>query len=137
MSNTMLTPNDGELLMLESILSYKYIFNLYKNDHTPSINSTISDFTVADFVGYKMYTIEPLYDSGWIAGSPYLDSNTAVAEHEVYSWTCTSTEPQTLYGYFITNLLGQAVLAERFDTQKIIKCCVLDVGFKISLSNEP
>ena len=136
--STVITPNDAELEMLETILNYDYTFHLYKNNHTPSRNSTLADFEEASFVGYSSYSLGKISisESGWLY-APYLEDNVAVADHDIYSWTCTSTEVQTVYGYYITSdTTNQVILAEKFNSIQLMNCNIFSLGFQIRLYNE-
>lgn len=133
---SMITPIEGELVILERILTKNYNFRLYKNDHEPSHTSTLESLVEANFKGYSQKPTNPIYVTGWVDHKAFQEYDIAKAIHEKYSWTCTSNLAQTIYGYYISESGGKLILAEKFDSPIEIKCNVLNLEFNVTLKNE-
>lgn len=114
--------NSGEKLLLDAAVGKVAAGNmklkLFKNDVTPSHESTPATFTEADFTGYAAIT---LTTTSWNAGVAGTGTGTALANKASIDYaqqTFTMGVPgttNTVYGYFITDNAGTTLYgAERF-----------------------
>jgi hypothetical protein len=101
---------------LEDILEYalnkteptEVKLKLFKNDLTPDADTVIGDFTESDIAGY---------DAGGktLAGASWTVATATGTEGTFAEQTWTFTEAGSIYGYYVTNNAGTAVLwCERF-----------------------
>ena len=116
------TSNSGEKLLLDAAVGKVAAANLklklFKNDVTPSHESTTATFTEANFTGYAEIT---LTTTSWNAGVAGTGTGTALANKASIDYvqqTFTMGVPGTtnvIYGYYITDTAGTTLLgAERF-----------------------
>ena len=102
--------------LLAEALAYKEAnldggsLRLYQNDMTPTPNSVVGDFTIADFGGYTSKTI-----ATW--GDPWIDAlGRAITLAPTQTWAATGVAPSNLvYGWYFLDVNGDLALAGRFD----------------------
>jgi len=83
--------------------------HLYKNNHTPTVDSVDADFTECDFAGY-FSVIGP----DWLTPTTGAGKATNLA-NPVEFGTGVNAEPgQDIYGWYMTDNDGHVVCAERF-----------------------
>lgn len=99
-----------DALIAEDGLLDGAVVNLYQNDLTPTPNTLVGDFTVANFTGYAV-------SSAIVWGTVFTDaSNVANSVGDVKQFTCTADgTAQTIYGYYVT-VTGALRFSERFPT---------------------
>lgn len=106
-------PNEGEIAELESLLKSKdRVLHLFKNNVTPDAASTVATFTECAFTGYAAIT---LVAANW--PTPTTNGTTGKAEstYAEQSFTVTTADGESYYGYYITDAAGTKLLrAERF-----------------------
>jgi len=107
-------PASSRLLQLEAIIAAQLdggSLRLYKNELTPTVDSILADFTVANFTGYANKTI-----ATW--GTPYLDAlGLATVLGGLQTWTCTdAVTPNQIYGCYYVDAGGELIFAERFSS---------------------
>jgi hypothetical protein len=82
-------------------------FRLMKTSTPPAVNSVITDFTEADFVGYSALPL--VMTTGWIDGT-----GLPIAQSQLLAFLCSaSTTPNTIYGWWVddgVNVLMAALL---------------------------
>lgn len=92
--------------------------HLFQNDYSPGPGSELTDYEECDFAGY---TAEPLDMTGW--------GSTTIADHVAQTAQVTPAEftaddpigaTQTVYGYYITDDVGEYHWGERFATPKVM-----------------
>ena len=108
----LVAPSQGLEIMLEGILNKTaptdLKLKLFKNDLTPAVGTVIGDFTESDITGYTAGG-KTLTGSSWTVSTDTATEG-SFAEQE---WTFTGAG--SIYGYYITNNGGTAVIwAERF-----------------------
>lgn len=85
---------------------------LYQNDLVPTRAMVIGDFVECDFTGYASVTSVAVFQgpfSGGLTG-PYLQGALSY-----FTAGAPFTTPNAVYGYYVTDALGDLVMAERFD----------------------
>jgi len=86
--------------------------HLYKNNFTPTVGSSVADFTECDFTGYA-----PVTSGSWTP--PYLLPSGVVASDLTrmhFQGGNPLTVPNTVYGYYITDIADTDLyFAARFD----------------------
>jgi hypothetical protein len=93
------------------------VLHLYKNNVTPSATSVIGSFTEAAFTGYSAKT---LTRGSWDAASTNVDGKAETA-YANQTWTVTTANSETIYGYYVTSATGGALLfAESFTTPRVL-----------------
>ena len=116
----LVVPDEGELVLLEWMLKSgpsDLHLHLYKNDYSPTRESTAIDFTDCDFVDYYIALLEP---SNW--SGPVLDDGAAqlVWGPGFITWATTGTD-QYAFGYFVTTEDDATVVwAERFAAPQLV-----------------
>ncbi len=111
-----MTPNEGEIRMLEYILNYttndtqgNLVLQLYNNDVTPSASDTISTYIECSAGGYIELV---LTGTSWV-----ISINSGVAEGTYSQQTFNFLEAESIYGYMIKNLAKNRILfAEKFSS---------------------
>src|SRR3990170_1563784 len=74
-----------------------YQIRLFKNDHTPTVNDVLGDYTEADFDGYGPQNI--------VWNSSIIVSNRAKALGNLVQWTHTGGPVNNdIYGYFVVEM---------------------------------
>lgn len=120
----MVIPDEGKTVALKCLLrggfaasAEDWNVQLYKNDYTPVDDSTVGDFTAADFAGSGVFTV---LQSGWI--DPTIISHVAASLNDsAPAWTSSDAAPQTVYGWFAVGAdSGVVRAAQRFDVPRTI-----------------
>jgi hypothetical protein len=86
------------------------VVRLYKNNHTPTSASILTDFTEADFTSYADLGLPISPTVGW-------DGTKVTATFPLLTWTTgdVTNLPQTIYGYVVWNTADSSVWwAEKF-----------------------
>lgn len=127
--------DNGEKTLIDWMLNStgtNIVLRLYKNDYTPVFNSIAANFTQADFTGYASVT---LTRGNWntpvtnVLGAAEIQYNTDV------SWTTTTS--QSVYGYYVTDLSGNVLFAERFSqTRALVNGDSLTISPRFTLKSE-
>jgi len=108
---------------------------LFTNNLTPTPDNVIADFTVPTYTGYS-----PLNLGDDTPATTYVDPVTGKinivlpADVMMLTFPCNAApaEPQTIYGYFVTDAAGTVLKgAERFETPIVIS----DVGQAVSIDS--
>lgn len=113
--NDVVIPKLSRIAVVDAIVAAQLdggSLRLYQNDITPSVDSILTDFTVATFTGYANKTI-----ATW--GATYVDVNdkaTTVAPLQTFAATA-ATVGNTVYGCYYLDSGGALVWAARFDEQ--------------------
>lgn len=117
----------------EAIKDYLFLVenvmvSLYKNDHTPTLDDSLGNYTECDFSGYIS---ENVFGSQWY--SPVLVNHVLSIDYDTpFDWTVLAApDPaQTVYGYYLTSDNGGVLMwSERFETPRL-----LALGDAINLS---
>ncbi len=114
MADTIVMPLDARLAALEAKrLNYlnTLTLRLFKNDYTPTVDSVVGDFTVADFPGYAGITLN---DFGASYGNT---AKNAESDTGVHTFTCTGAPSggvQHIYGWYTVDGAGDVGPAARF-----------------------
>ena len=94
-----------------------WIYVLYQNDYEPDDDTVLADMTPADFDGYDDVNIDPA-DYGAVAVVAHVAIATSTVD-AVYTASPTASA-QTIYGYYVTDSLGNLLWAESFSTPREI-----------------
>jgi hypothetical protein len=111
-------PRVGAVRLLEQLLGRNDWLNparlfLYKNDTAPKLSSVRSDFDRATFDGFEPVELQ---QQNWMPPVAVGDYAQVQYGATAIQWTSTDPEPQMVFGYFVTDVVGVALLwAERFD----------------------
>jgi hypothetical protein len=113
-----LVPNAAEIRMLKFITGNDspgtHVLRLYVNDHTPTDDDTVSDYTEASGLGYSSINLST---GGWNYATDVEGVSTAT-----YGSVLTfsfSGGPVILYGYYVTDGSGFLLWAQRFSVASI------------------
>lgn len=106
----------GEVLLLQYMLNVTSADNvrlhLYRNDYTPTINTTTGNVTEANNAGYASIS---LTGSQWTVAAA---GGSGCAAYANQSFTYTTSD--VVYGYYITNNASSTVIwAERFENSPL------------------
>jgi hypothetical protein len=85
--------------------------DLYQNNHVPAAGDTAANYTVANFAGYAQGTIN---NTTW--GAAAVTNHIAqTTQATTNQWNATAAaQPQTIFGYFVTDNNGNLKYAEMF-----------------------
>jgi hypothetical protein len=90
---------------------FEAVCRLYQNDFTPVGTMILADFTVATYDGYSSQVIDP-WDSPILNVNGFAETVGPQLEFRPNG----STTPNVIYGYYVLNAAGNALLyAERFE----------------------
>lgn len=133
---SLVVPNLSDVLMLQYIVNMiaqdggaapvggERLLHLFTNNQTPGKTTVIGDFTEATGVpGYNAIT---LVGSNWTTTTSG-GANSAVYSQETFSFTT----GVSVYGYYVTDLSGNLLWAERFSTAPYV---LPPAGGQISIS---
>lgn len=113
-----LVPNVGEIRMLKFVTGATapgdLSLRLYTNDKTPEEDDTVSDYTEASGYGYSSIT---LTGANWDFATD-VDGNSTATYNSVQTFTF-SGGPVTLYGYYVTDIGGNLLWAQRFSVNAV------------------
>lgn len=101
-----------------------WVARLYNNDYTPTCGSIQSDFNNAYDTGD--FVLTGSYSAPAIEGQCR-----AMMRIALIQWTLSLNTPQTVYGWYVSDLTGAVVLAQRFETP----INLTSVGDKVSIKN--
>jgi hypothetical protein len=109
--------NASEILLLKYILNYtaasNVVLRLYKNDVVPSETDNISTYAESTESGYSAIT---LTGTNW-SFNTVSGSTTATYAQQTFTFLVGAT----VYGYYVTNNVGTALLwAERFEAPEVV-----------------
>lgn len=125
--------NAGELRMLDWLLrgsGTNLILRLYTNNHSPTENSTIANFTEANFTGYTSRTL-----TRNVFNAPVTVAGKAEISYPDQSWT--SGSAQTVMGYYVTDAGGNYMFADLFPQSRVLAVGdVLVLTPKFTLASE-
>jgi len=94
-----------------------WAIDLYKNNHTPALGDDVSDYDAATFDGYAQDTVT-VANFGSVSVTAHVAKS---VNSDVNTFTASAiASTQTIYGYFITDSLGDLVLAEMFATPIVV-----------------
>ncbi len=90
---------------------------LFHNNYVPNRQTALADLTVANFTGYAL-------SAAVVWGTPFIDpviGPVVLANLKVFAAGNPTTVPNTIYGYYIVDAAGTALLwAERFATPRVV-----------------
>jgi len=119
----MVIPNEGKIWFLNNALKLRpgaatdYRVSLFKNNETVTDDSTIGDFTPADFDGYADVTFD---STQWDDALEALNLGISVLSIDP-TFDCTDSTPQTVYGWvMIDDGTGELICGQNFDTPRIM-----------------
>jgi hypothetical protein len=108
-------PDNGLVRILLNMVSDGFVYQLYTNDYTPTLDDTISSYSQANWSGYAPVTV--------LASDFVLEEVTAHVggiQAGPIAYANTSGSDQVIYGYFVTDLSATYLLAAaRFDLSPI------------------
>jgi hypothetical protein len=111
----LVVPNAGEVQLLKKMLNQnqtaEMLLNLYQSNTTPNAFTTLGDLTPCNGVGYAAATVT---NANWLIATPV---GTTYAEAGYSEQTFTfgvNPSPQDVYGYYVTDTLGNLLWLERF-----------------------
>lgn len=105
-------PNQGEQILLDAAtgktVATQWTLRLYSNDYSPVAGTTEANVTEVVGGGYAAIALTA---ASWVTtpGSP---TSSAYPECS-FVFTGATSAPGTIYGYYVTNLAGALVFAER------------------------
>ncbi len=110
---SVIVPIVSEITVLDDFLHVADLqLNLFKNNYTPISTTVLTDFVVANYVGYNPQTI---VKTNW--SIPTNDgAGRAISNNLLFNFAATSgATPNDIYGYYVTNTgLTIVYWAERF-----------------------
>jgi hypothetical protein len=116
-------PDEGEREILRRALSpaagdsSAFHLRLYKNNYSPVKDSTLGDFTEADFDGYAQQDVIP---ANWPAPTTAGGVAQSIYGPGVLEFDCNSGS-QNVYGYYVVDATGTIVLwAERLPGAPVV-----------------
>lgn len=115
----LVVPNVGEGIWLKAVVNHtppqNLVLRLYQNDVDPQEADGAEDYEEADFTGYRPILLR---GPDWVVeeGKP----SSATMKRQVFTATEDRAEPQTIYGYFVTQVKsGLLVSAERLSNAPV------------------
>ena len=111
----LVVPNEGEVSLLQKMLNQNQtntlLLKLFANNYTPSYASTLGDLVEVTTTGYTNNTVT---NSNWTVSTPTA-TDYAQAGYPELSFTFSASSAQSLvYGYYVTDTLGNLLWLERF-----------------------
>jgi len=102
-------PDAGELTLLGYLraqLSGFAVLRLYVNDKVPADADVTGSYTEASFPGYAPQTLSGFTPPATVSGAGQTQANAV-------TWTVNGPTGQQVYGYFVTDNVGNLLWAER------------------------
>lgn len=104
-------PDPALLFMLRRVIGVGLLYNLYRNDHTPTLSDTLASYQPAVWSGYAPILVPA---AAWIISS--VTGHVGDLEALPIAFFNTSPAAVTVYGYYVTDSTGtNLVCASRFD----------------------
>jgi hypothetical protein len=117
---SIIVPFGGERYLLDSMIKSSdedFLLRLYKNDYTPTLNSSLTDFVEANFSGYnQMVLSKNLWDNAVIVDpvSPCVYSEAISVYSVSQNWTCGEVGGNVYGIYIVGENSSSLIWADRF-----------------------
>lgn len=112
----LLFPDPGLVYVLKKTVGALLIYDLFINDYTPTLDSTLADFNRAVWSGYAPIQVPA---AAWINENVQAHLGTLSADDIVFFNTSPSNV--TVYGYYVKDASDTILIAAaRFDTAPVV-----------------
>jgi hypothetical protein len=134
-------PHEGQFVLLDTLFDDQSFLDvylcLYQNDYTPTVDSTVGNFTACVYTGYAS---KQLNRGSWTLTQGSGDSRSyASYAQQIFTYSSNPSPTQYAYGYYIAigaGLTWYILAAERFATrQQISTNTTIAITPKITLGD--